>query len=88
VLGHGGHRLRLHGLQQHGADATDVHRRVAVHPGDRAPRGEPAWTRGAVDTLAVPVPVGPGDPREQCRAQPPPDAPHVLEPTGVGEALS
>ena len=53
VLGDRGHRLRLQGLQQHGPDPADEHRRVAVHDRDRAALGEPARPRRAVDPLPV-----------------------------------
>ena len=61
VLGHGGHRRRVQGLEQHRPDAADEHRRVAVHAADRAGGVEPARAGRAVDAVAVPGSVGPGD---------------------------
>ena len=69
VLGDGGHRRRVHGLQQHGPDPADEHRGVAVDAGDRAVGGEPARSRGAVDPLAVARAVGAGDAAEQLGAE-------------------
>ena len=59
----------VQGLQQHGADAADEHRGVAVHARDRAVRLEPARPGRAVDARRVLRAVRPGDPEEQLLPQ-------------------
>ena len=80
VLGDGGHRLRVQGLEEDRAEPADVHRRVAVHAGDRAAGGEPARPRRAVDAVAVHQPVRPGDACEDRVVQPVTDGHHAAEP--------
>ena len=67
VLRHRGHRLRLQGLEQDGPEASDVHRRVAVDPRDRAAGREPARPRRAVDAVAVLRPVAGRRPARRSR---------------------
>jgi len=76
VLGDRRHRGRVERLQQDRADAADEHRRVAVHPADRAGRVEPPGSGPSVDPVAVLGPVGAGDAEEESLTQPVADGGH------------
>ena len=69
VLGDAGHRQRMQGLQEKRPQSADEHRRIGVHPPNRAILVEPARARRVVDARAVRGTVRARNQAEQAAAQ-------------------
>src|SRR5262249_21296643 len=66
-----GHRRGVKGLKEQGAQPTDEHGGIGVHPPDRTVLAEPARPRRLVDARPVGAPIRPGNHAEQAATQGP-----------------